>query len=142
MAERQGVVLMETAVMLWLAGALLYTLLSFFVSAALIIWLTYRGFKNLKQNKCFFHDLWIGGHLKYVAGAYWYHECPVCGTREATKMRKGESPINQRWLDGGNWDHPMNPTSVPPEKLTWRRFLGRPIEFFKYPDWPYTPPAT
>jgi hypothetical protein len=129
----------KIAAYIYLIGILAYSVFAFLISIAIFAFLIYRGIKNLRSGKCFFHDLRIGSHLKYVAGAYWYHECPVCGTREATKMRIGESPLNQRWLNGGNWDHPLNPVSKPPEKVIWHRFLMRPIEFLKYTDWPYTP---
>lgn len=125
----------------WFIFSFLLALASLMASILAVIWIIYSGIQNRKAGKCFFHFFRIGEGLKYIAGTYWYHQCPGCGVREATKMRKGESPKNQRWLDGGEWDHPMNPTATPPEKKIWRRFLCRPIQFFKYTDWPYAPPV-
>ncbi|MDP3999521.1 MAG: hypothetical protein Q8P76_02935 [bacterium] len=40
-------------------------------------------------------------HKIFGSGAYWYYECSACQHRDALKVHKGYSPIDQNWLNGG-----------------------------------------
>ncbi len=123
--------------LMWIIFTLILTLISFIATIAAIIWLIRDGLKNRSQGKCFFHSL--NKRLVIIAGAYWYFECPKCGQRDAKQVKPGYSPHNQRWLCSGIWENPGNPTSTPPETIRIRRFIGKPITFKIYRDWPYQP---
>ncbi len=128
----------EVIVFVYLGLALLFSLAGILMAVGLIGWLIYEGIQYKRAGKCFFHH--FNREHKAMAGAYWYYECPVCGQRDTEKMRRGESPLNQHWLDGGPWHNSLNPETSPPEKLRWKPLFSYERNILIYKDWPYEAP--
>ncbi len=54
------------------------------------------------EQHCKFFHRW---HLQHDTGANQYYECARCHKRKVERWRHGAyQPIDQTWLDGGDWD--------------------------------------